>query len=162
MTWLAILLAVGLVLAAFAAAAETALTSVSRLRMRTLAEDGDRRASRVVHLHNNPNGYLSTILSVNTVAVIVASTATALIATGHTHGLYQALVTVALSVFVLVFCEIAPKSLALRFNERLALRLAAPVQFVTRLLSPLIVALTLVAACSSACSPGGAPLPARS
>lgn len=145
MTWLVILLAAGLVLAGFAAAAETALTSVSRLRMRTLAEDGDHRAIRVVHLHNNPNGYLSTILSVNTVAVIVASTATALIASGHTHGLYQALITVALSVFVLVFCEIAPKSLALRFNERLALRLAAPVGVLTRVLSPLIAALTLVA-----------------
>ena len=145
MIWLAILLAVGLVLAGFAAAAETAMTSVSRLRMRTLAEDGNRRAARVVHLHNDPNGYLSTILSINTVAVIVASTATALIASGQTHGLLQALVTVALSIFVLVFCEIAPKSLALRFNERLALRLAAPVQLLTRVLSPLVAALTLVA-----------------
>ena len=144
MTWLALLLAVSLVLAAFAAGAETALTSVSRLRMRTLAEDGEHRAGRVVRLHNNPNGYLSTILSINTVAVIVASTATALIVAGHTHGLAQALTTVALAVFVLVFCEIAPKSLALRFNERLALRLAAPVQFLTRLLRPFIAALTLV------------------
>jgi CBS domain containing-hemolysin-like protein len=145
MTWLAVLLAAGLVLAAFAAAAETALTSVSRLRMRTLAEDGDHRASRVVRLHNNPNGYLSTILSINTVAVIVASTATALMVAGRAQGLGQALTTVALVVFVLVFCEIAPKSLALRFNERLALHLAAPVQFLTRLLSPFVGALTLVA-----------------
>ena len=144
MTWLALLLAVSLVLAAFAAGAETALTSVSRLRMRTLAEDGNHRAGRVVRLHNNPNGYLSTILSINTVAVIVASTATALIVAGHTHGLAEALTTVALAVFVLVFCEIAPKSLALRFNERLALRLAAPVQFLTRLLRPFVGALTLV------------------
>ena len=144
MTWLALLLAAGLILAGFAAAAETALTSVSRLRMRTLAEDGNHRAALVVRLHNNPNGYLSTILSINTVAVIVASTATTLIAAGHTHGLVQALITVALAVFVLVFCEIAPKSLALRFNERLALRLAAPVQFLTRLLRPIIGALTLV------------------
>src|ERR1019366_8029679 len=142
MTWLVILLAVSLVLAAFAAGAETALTSVSRLRMRPLAEDGAPRASRVARLHNNPNGYLSTILSINTIAVIVASTATALIVAGHTHGIAQAMTTVALAVLVL--CEIAPKSLALRFNERLALRLAAPVQFLTRLLRRLIGALTLV------------------
>jgi CBS domain containing-hemolysin-like protein len=145
MTWLIVLLVVGLVLAAFAAAAETALTSVSRLRMRTLAEDGDRRASRVVRLHNNPNGYLSTILSINTVAVIVASTATTLIVAGHAHSVPEALTTAALAVFVLVFCEIAPKSLALRFNERLARHLAASVQLLTRLLAPLIGALTLVA-----------------
>jgi CBS domain containing-hemolysin-like protein len=144
MIWLELLLAASLVLAGFAAAAETALTSVSRLRMRTLAEDGNRRAARVVHLHNDPNGYLSTILSVNTVAVIVASTATTLIVTGHTRGLAEALATIALAVFVLVFCEIAPKSLALRFNERVALRFAAPVQFLTRVLRPIIGALTLV------------------
>ncbi len=50
MSWLAILLAVSLVLAAFAAGAETALTSVSRLRMRTLAEDGDQRATGIMRV----------------------------------------------------------------------------------------------------------------
>src|SRR5487761_1245145 len=145
MTWLAVLLAAGLVLAAFAAAAETALTSVSRLRMRSLADEGNHRAARVVRLHNDPNGYLSTILSINTVAVIVASTATTLIVTGYAKSVPQALATVALSVFVLVFCEIAPKVLALRFNERLALRISGVVQVVTRILSPFIGALTVVA-----------------
>src|SRR5487761_170753 len=145
MTWLAVLLAAGLVLAGFAAAAETALTSVSRLRMRSLADEGNHRAARVVRLHNDPNGYLSTILSINTVAVIVASTATTLIVTGYAKSVPQALATVALSVFVLVFCEIAPKVLALRFNERLALRISGVVQVVTRILSPFIGALTVVA-----------------
>jgi CBS domain containing-hemolysin-like protein len=144
MIWLALLLAISLILAGLAAGAETAMTSVSRLRMRTLAEEGDHRAARVVRLHSNPNGYLSTILSINTVAVIVASTATALMVAGHTHGLVEALTTIGLAAFVLIFCEIAPKSLALRFNERLALRLAAPIQFVTRLLRPFVGALTLV------------------
>ena len=92
----------------------------------------------------------------------MASTATALIVAGHTHGLYQALVTVALSVFVLVFCEIAPKSLALRFNERLALRLAAPVEFLTRSLSPLIAALALVARLLLRLFTRGRPTRARS
>ena len=73
MSILVILLIVSLVLAGFAAASETALTSVSRLRIRSLADEGDRRAAVVVKLHNQPNAYLSTILSVNTVAVIVAS-----------------------------------------------------------------------------------------
>ena len=144
MTWLLVLLIAGLVLAGFAAAAETALTSVSRIRMRSLAEEGNARAARVVRLHNHPNGYLSTILSVNTAAVIIASTATTLIISGYARSFPQALATAALTLVVLVFCEIAPKSLALRFNERLALRLAAPVQFLTRLLRPLIGALTLV------------------
>ncbi|MGD0834343.1 MAG: hemolysin family protein [Candidatus Dormibacteria bacterium] len=145
MTWLLVLLIAGLVLAGFAAAAETALTSVSRIRMRSLAEEGNARAARVVRLHNHPNGYLSTILSVNTAAVIIASTATTLIISGYARSFPQALATAALTLVVLVFCEIAPKSLALRFNERLALRLAAPIQALTALLRPIIAVLTLVA-----------------
>ena len=71
---LIVVIAIGLVVAAFAAAAETSLTSVSRIRMRSLAEDGNKRARTVTRLHADPNAYLSTILSLNTVAVIVVST----------------------------------------------------------------------------------------
>jgi CBS domain containing-hemolysin-like protein len=138
MTPLIVVIVVGLVIAAFAAAAETSLTSVSRIRMRSLAEDGNKRARTVTRLHADPNGYLSTILSLNTVAVIVVSTATALLIGSYWRNIPQAVGTIVLSIIVLIFCEIAPKSLALRFNERVALALAGPVQFLTRLLRPLV------------------------
>jgi len=141
---LVLLLVAALILAAFAAASETALTSVSRLRMRSLAEEGDRRAEMVVRLHNDANAYLSTILSINTVAVIVASTSATLIISSAYHSFPGAAGTAILSAFVLVFCEIAPKSLALRFNEGLALVLARPVAGLTRLLRPIVGALTLI------------------
>jgi magnesium and cobalt exporter, CNNM family len=141
---LVVLLVVSLVLAGFAAASETALTSVSRLRIRSLADEGDRRAAVVVRLHNQPNAYLSTILSINTVAVIVASTSATLIIANTYHSFPDWAGTVILSAIVLVFCEIAPKSLALRFNERLSLILGPPVAGLTRLLRPLVSALTLV------------------
>src|SRR5579863_4279969 len=143
-TGLVVLLVFALLLAAFAAASETALTSVSRIRMRTLADDDNRGAQVVVQLHNKPNAYLSTILSINTVAVIVASTSAALFRSNAYNGFPQAAGTAILSVLVLVFCEIAPKSLALRFNERFALSLARPVRFLTRVLRPLVGALTFV------------------
>ena len=135
---LIIVIVIGLVVAAFAAAAETSLTSVSRIRMRSLAEDGNRRARTVTRLHADPNGYLSTILSLNTVAVIVVSTATALLIGSYLTNIPQVVGAIALSIVVLIFCEIAPKSLALRFNERFALVLAGPVQVLTRLLRPLV------------------------
>ncbi len=144
MSFLVILLVISLVLAAFAAASETALTSVSRLRMRSLAEEGNRRAEIVVRLHNQPNAYLSTILSVNTVAVIVSSTTATLIIANTYHNFPEAAGTAILSAFVLVFCEIAPKSLALRFNERLALILGRPVAALTSVLRPLVGGLTLL------------------
>jgi putative hemolysin len=144
MSPLIVVIVLGLVIAAFAAAAETSLTSVSRIRMRSLAEDGNKRARTVTRLHADPNGYLSTILSLNTVAVIVVSTATALLISNYLQKLPQAVGTVVLSVVVLIFCEIAPKSLALRFNERFALVLAGPVQALTRLLRPLVGGLSLM------------------
>jgi putative hemolysin len=141
---LVVLLIASLILAAFAAASETSLTSVSRLRMRSLAEEGDHRAELVVRLHNQPNAYLSTILTINTVAVIVASTSATLIIADAYHSIPEAAGTALLSAVVLVFCEIAPKSLALRFNERLALVLGRPVAGLTSLLRPVVSALTLV------------------
>ncbi len=144
MSALVVLLIVSFILAGFAAASETALTSVSRIRMRSLAEEGSSRAAVVVRLHNDPNAYLSTILTVNTVAVIVASTAATLIISAAYRSFPEAAGTAILSAIVLVFCEIAPKSLALRFNERLALALARPVAAVTAFLRPVVVLLTLV------------------
>jgi len=140
---LIVLIVVGLLLAAFAAAAETSLTSVSRLRMRTLAEEGNRRARTVVKLHSDPNAYLSTILTLNTTAVIVASTATAVLIDQYVHQIPQVVGAIVLSLIVLIFCEIAPKSLALRFNQRIALTLAGLVSFLTTVLRPLVSVLTV-------------------
>ena len=142
MTQLIVLLVVGLIIAGFASAAETSLTSVSRIRIRSLAEEGNRRAQRVLRLHNDPNAYLTTILTLNTVALIVASTATAVLIAEHLTSVPEAVGTILLSLVALIFCEIVPKSLALRFNERFALALGAPVSFLTTVLRPLVGLLT--------------------
>jgi putative hemolysin len=131
-----------LFLAAFAATAETALTSVSRLRMRSLAEGGERAARRVVRLHEQPNAYLSTILMVNTLAVIVASTVTTLLVAERWGSGAEAPATAVLSVVVLVACEILPKSVALRFNEQAARLVSGPVTLLTRVLRPVVFLLT--------------------
>ena len=137
-----LLLVVSLLVAAFAASAETALNSVSRIRMRTLAEGGNRRAQIVVALHNDPNAYLSTILSLNTVAIIVATVAATLLSQDALPNVSEAIVTAVLSLITLVACEIAPKSLALRYSERVSLVYARPVRGLTRVLRPVVFALT--------------------
>jgi putative hemolysin len=142
MSGLVVLLVLSLLLAGFAATAETALTSVNRLRMRSLAQSGDRAAREVVQLQQNPNAYLSTILTVNTLAVILASTATTLLVVDTWGSGAEAVATAVLSVFVLVCCEILPKSLALRFSERLARLMVGPVSTLTTLLRPVVFVLT--------------------
>ena len=68
-----------LVLAALASGTETALTSVGRLRVRYLAEQGSEAAAILQRLRADPNRFLSTVLFTNTLALIVASTASALL-----------------------------------------------------------------------------------
>src|SRR3989454_7422650 len=68
-----------LVLAALASGTETALTSVGRLRVRYLAEQGSQAAAILQRLRADPNRYLSTVLFTNTLALIVASTSTTLL-----------------------------------------------------------------------------------
>src|ERR1700687_4969633 len=74
-----VVLIVCFVAAALAAGTETALTSVGRLRVRFLAEQGSKSAAILQKLRSDPNRYLSTVLFTNTLALIVASTATALL-----------------------------------------------------------------------------------
>ena len=74
-----IVLVICFFVAAAASGTETALTSVGRLRVRFLAEQGSKAASILQRLRADPNRFLSTVLFVNTLALIVASTATALL-----------------------------------------------------------------------------------
>jgi len=75
------------ILAALASGTETALTSVGRLRVRYLAEEGSRAARILQRLQRDPNRFLSTVLLINTVALIVASSATTLLTDDVFHRL---------------------------------------------------------------------------
>src|SRR5260370_40568496 len=74
-----IVLVVCFLAAALAAGTETALTSVGRLRVRFLAEQGSKGAAILQKLRSDPNRYRSTVLFTNTMALIVASTSTTLL-----------------------------------------------------------------------------------
>jgi CBS domain containing-hemolysin-like protein len=137
--WQFVILGVCLILAGFASAAETALTSLGRIRIRHLAEEGNRSALQLQQMLSNPGDFLSTILVVNNVAVIVASTLTTDLTIQLWHiSSAEAISTAALSMFVLIFCEITPKTIAIRNSERWALRLAGPVRGLTWLLGWLV------------------------
>jgi len=130
---LAALLLITLALAWVAAAAETALTSVSRIQLRRLVDDGDSRARLIQKLHQNPNDYLTAILTANTTAIIISATAAGLIGNDHGDGAFvpQLLISLIDAIVVLVFCEITAKTLALRYNMRYALALAPTVSVIT-------------------------------
>ncbi|HEV3231402.1 MAG TPA: hemolysin family protein [Candidatus Dormibacteraeota bacterium] len=144
---LVVLLFLTLVLAWLAAAAETALTSVSRIRLRRLVEQGDPRARTIERLHREPNDYLTAILTTNTTAIIVSATAAGLIANNHGWGAIvpQLVVSLVDAVVVLVFCEITAKSVALANSLAFALAFAPAVSVVTSVLRPLLRGMSSVA-----------------
>ena len=142
------LLAVSVVVAALASSTETALTSVGRLRVRHLADEGSKEAAVLERLQRDPNRFLSTVLVVNTVALILASFAATLLAVRFVPQRFgfwgQLLVSLALSIFLLIFVEVTPKTLAIRRAERLALLAAGPVDRLAGLLRPVLWFITLV------------------
>jgi putative hemolysin len=143
--WLLVLLLVGaLLLAAGSAAAETALTSVSRLRLRKQAEEGDARARRTLLLVEHPQNVLSTILVVSNVSVIVASTVATILAISIFVKFGEVISTILLSFIVLIFCEITPKTIAVQAPELWAKRLSGPVERVSFVLRPVISGLTFI------------------
>src|SRR5213080_2547953 len=141
------------VLAALASGTETALTSVGRLRVRYLAEQGSQAAAILQRLRADPNRFLSTVLFTNTLALIVASTASALLSdalftrwgVASEWRLWLTLLdSVALSIVLLILAEVTPKTLALANAERVALAAAVPVDRLATFLGPILWAVTFV------------------
>ena len=137
--FLVALVLITFIVAAMAASAETALTSVSRIKLRRLVEDGNERAAVIEKLHKEPNDYLTAILTTNTLAIVVSATCASLLAEsrGYTEFLPQLLVSFIDAFIVLVFAEVTAKSLALS-NISFALTVAPAVYTVTRLLRPVL------------------------
>ena len=141
------------VLAGMASGTETALTSVGRLRVRYLAEQGSKAAATLQRLRADPNRFLSTVLFTNTLALIVASTATALLTDsvftrwGVAPNLrlwLTLLVSLLLSIVLLILAEVTPKTLALANAERVALAAAVPVDRLAGFLGPILWLVTLI------------------
>src|SRR5437667_1724216 len=139
-----IVLIVSLILCATASAAETALTSVSRIKLKNLVEEGDKKALEIERLISKPNVFLSTILVVNSVAVIVASSITTVLALRFIPDYGELIGTILISLVVLIFCEITPKTTAVQNPLRWARVLVNPVRVAAWLLHPLVVTLSAI------------------
>jgi putative hemolysin len=139
-----IILVIALILCATASAAETALTSVSRIKLKNLVEEGDPQAAELERLLAHPNTFLSTILVVNSIAVIVASSMATVLALRFSTTWGELIATVLISLIVLIFCEITPKTAAVQNPLRWARALSGFVRFAAWLLRPLVWLLGVV------------------
>ncbi len=147
-----ILILILVVCNAFFAAAEIALVSVRRTRIKQLAEEGDPRAATVQHLLEHPTSFMATVqigvtllgfLASAVAAVSIAGTPARWLASlGLSAQVSEAAavvgVTVVIGLFTLVVGEIAPKSLAMQYAERFALGTAGIIRFLSVLALPAV------------------------
>ena len=131
-------LAVLVAFSAYFSATETAFTSLNRIRMRSRAEGGDRRAALALRLSEDYDRFLSTILIGNNIVNISASTLGTVLFTKHVGDAYGPLVsTIVLTAVILIFGEISPKSLAKEHAESFAMFSAPILRIFLAVLGPL-------------------------
>ncbi len=133
-----IILLLLLLASTFFSGSETALTTVNKLRMRTLADDDVRGAKTVLKLISDPGKMLSAILIGNNIVNISASAIATTMAIDFWGNEWIGLVTGVLTMLILIFGEITPKSISTIYAEKISLRVAGLIYIITRILTPVI------------------------
>ena len=102
-------------------AAETAFSALNRIRIKNMAEEGSRRAALVLKLHEDFDNLLSTLLVLNNVVTLIAAALSTLLFVQHFGDIGATLSTIVLTIIVVFFGDITPKSLAKESPERFAM-----------------------------------------
>lgn len=127
-----------LCLSAFFSSSETALTTVNQIRMRTLADNGDKRAARVLRVTENPGKMLSAILIGNNIVNLSASSISTSLAIHLFGNTGAGIATGILTFLILIFGEVTPKTMATIKADSMSLTAAAPIGFLMKILTPVI------------------------
>ena len=129
-----------LLFSAFFSSSETAYTAISRVRIKAMAESGDKKASVANRLLNNFEKTFTTILVGNNIVnIAMASFATVL----ALHlGISEAAMTAVITVLVITFGEIVPKALAKQFGEKFTVTLAPTLNIISFILTPVSLIFT--------------------
>ena len=124
-------------LSAFFSSAETALTTANRIRMRSMAEEGNKRAQAAMQVTDNSGKMLSAILIGNNIVNLSAASLTTSLAYSF-GGSMVAIASGILTVLILLFGEITPKTMATIHAEKMALIYAPIIRVFMKIMTPLI------------------------
>jgi CBS domain containing-hemolysin-like protein len=130
-------------MSAYFSATETAFTSVNRIKIKNLAQDGDKRAERVLRLTEDYDTLLSTILIGNNIVNIVMTALATALFIGLLGRGGTTVATIVITVVVLIFGEISPKSLAKESAEKFSMFSAPIIRVFIVILTPLNVLFSL-------------------
>jgi len=130
--------------AAFFCSAETAFIGMQKLRLQHLIQNGHPAAKRVAKIVEQPEKFLATVLlGINFFETAVATLGTIIaVSLIRNESWAVAIATIVITIVTLVFAELIPKSLAVRYGERLALRYVRPLEVISTIFYPLAYILT--------------------
>lgn len=133
-----IILIILILLSAFFSSAETALTTVNKYALRSLADAGNKRAVRVLKVTENSGKLISTILIGNNIVNISASALTTTLVTNLWGSSAIGIATGVLTLLILLFGEITPKTLAQIYSTKLSMLYIDIIEFLMLVLTPVI------------------------
>jgi len=129
----------GIILCAFFAGSEAALTAVNKIRLRHLIESGDKRAQETLKFISNKPVFLGTTLIGTNIAVVFSSVlATKIFTDIFSDHNGPVVATFVMTFLMLVFGEIIPKTLFRQASDAMSLKIIYPLKFTFKLLTPLI------------------------
>lgn len=127
----------------FFSGSETALTAVNKMRVQTKAEnEDDKKSKQLLRLLSDPEEFITTILIGNNISNILLPTLVTIVAMDYNInvGIASALLTLT----VIIFAEVIPKSIAATFSERIAYLVSPVIRFIVFILKPLTSLLNLL------------------
>lgn len=142
-----IALVILLILSSLFSSTETALTTVNKIRMRTLSEAGNKKADRVLRVTENQGKMLSAILIGNNVVNLSASSLATSIAIERFGSVGAGIATGILTLLILIFGEIAPKTMATINADQISLWVSGFIEFLMWILTPVIFIVNKLAMC---------------
>lgn len=140
-----IVLFVLLALSAFFSSAETALTTVNKIKLKTMADDGNKKAAKVLKVVSTPKKMLSAILIGNNIVNLSASSLATTLAIQIFGSVGAGIATGILTLLILIFGEITPKSIATINSTQLSLVFAPFIGALMWFLTPVIVIVNFLA-----------------
>lgn len=133
-----VLVAVMMVFSALFSSTETAYSSVNKLRLKNYEAQGSKKASKALSLANRFDDVLTAVLIGNNIVNIATSSVSTLIFVEWFGDSGAGISTAVITVLVLIFCEVIPKSYAKRNAEKLALFFASPLAMLVTVLKPFV------------------------
>ena len=131
-------------LSAFFSGSETALTAISKPKMYTLAKEGNKRAKAVNKLTDKKDKMLGGLLLGNNIVNILSAALATSLLTGIFGGSGVAIATIVMTLIILVFAEVLPKTYAMYHHDKMSLAIVPIITFIVTILAPITAGILMV------------------